>query len=348
MPTEDVTKARELFALDLEEISIVDRPAVPGAKILMMKRQGDPSYAGIAKSAADIETTLGSLSGELKATDLWKSLPTSVRTDLETTLRKAHAVASTVSAIEGVQKYYDDYYGTPLTDAQKDADLLSDINWAGSMLISVKSMFDALDGRLEDNDFAKGLIGTINGSTLTSLKDVAAVMVSAIKGIEAKMAEQPADEQGETTTKADDDEPEEEVADDPTPDSEGGVTLVDILSAVTTLTTAVTSNSDRLTILEPTQTDDGVGDTPAPEVEAAPEPEVETPNEDVLPDGILTIEQVREGTALARAGHMTDEERTAFQTAVQATAEALGLDTTEVDGGDVPPVVEPQVEQPAV
>tara|TARA_Y100000034_G_scaffold80750_1_gene96865 strand:+ start:363 stop:1412 length:1050 start_codon:yes stop_codon:yes gene_type:complete len=321
-------KLRQLFGLNIGEVSLVDAPAVPKAKLVLLKQMvsDDDSEASLLPLVKAATGRLAAIRSALKTAGTWDELDDAVKADFARMDADLQTTSTAMHAIDGVEKFFDEF-----DNVDSDAILLSDVNWASNMLISVKGTFDRLGERV--GEAANEIMGKLNTNTLASIKDAAGLMVAVVEGIESAQPDSSddGDNAGEDTTKKDETVPpeegktDEEVTEVAVTDGDDDPTIKDVLAALTGIGSKVDDALSRLTILETTE-DDGSGDT-EPDSPVADADNDETPNggsdDDGETVGMPTLAQVEEGLALYPT--MEPDEQSAFMEMAHAVLQHEGI-----------------------
>lgn len=302
-------RVKELLGLTVDEVSFVDQPAVPRARIMMMKKlvepEGDASLVPIVRGTI---SRLNAMRSELESAGIAKRLPDTVTDDIEIIGHNLSLIGTVMAGLDGrLEKCYDDFF-----EIDKDEMLLRDINFATSMMISLKGVFqdvaDTLDGPSE-------ALAAVSDQNLEALKGVADLLTEVVTGMQG------ASQVGKSVEKSEEDDPvpDEEKTDAKTDTPTGNEA---ILAAIAEMSAKFDAVSERLTILESTDDEETSDDTP------------DESDSDEDGDGeaaiLLTDEEIDE--ALALFPTMTVEEQEAFQSLLEAQQSDFPY-----DGDDEPP-----------
>lgn len=323
------SKMRQLFGVNVGEVSFVDAPAVPKAKLVLLKQlvSSDSKDASLLPLVKAAEMRIAAVRGALKDSGAWDEMDDAAKGDFAKMEADIQTTSTAMHALDGVEKFYDEY-----DNVDSDAVLLSDVNWASNMLISVKGTFDRLGERVGED--AQELMGSLKTQTLASIKDAAGLMVAVVEGIMAN-----ADDAGEGTTKkdetvADDTPPTEEVTDTTTDETPVAATMQDILDAVTGISAKVDDAVARLTILEATGEEvPASADADETVADATPETVVADVSDDDVTVGLPTEAEIE--AAVLLYPDMEPDERKAVEEMLTAVAEHMGITPEEVATGAV-------------
>ena len=298
----------QLFNLNVKEVSLVDTPAVPGAKFV------------VVKSAAELEeavSVLDRLDAAVK-----KEAP-----DAQEVAQAARAVRQACAAITGqVEKL--------LTESEKDW-FISDVHWAIGLLMSVKSVFKWLDDRLEEEDEDSEAVKQIAADTRSLIRQSASVLSDLVEEVE-ESDDVDIDKASDTPDTEDEDmaEPTETTEEtDESADTAVADRLDTIVAALGDLKDQVGAQSDRLTIIESRTSE---GEEPDEEADGESADEELTEFEAFDPEDLAYLQE-----------HLDDlepEQRAEIEDALNAqealTEMVLGEEEAQVPAGEDEPATE--------
>lgn len=284
----------EISNLDVREISFVDRPAVPKAKLLAIKSQ---SKMGLIEGfIKPVEEQLRSVVAGMKRRNEWDSVPDASKAEILSALNGA---TEAIEASKGLDAMFKGAYDPE--DRNTDW-LLSDMNYACGMIMNTKSSWMYIAEQLK-TDEGKALYGEMKTHLLEALK------------VGAKMFAEVIDQLGDESAEMEDEDMSIKGQKAETPPAEKP-TVEQLLAAVMAkMEEMAASFTAKIEALE-TKLSESVAAQSTPEEEA---PAVEEQIEGEIPEDVLSEEEIAAAQALLESDELTDEERASIEAGLEAT-----------------------------
>jgi hypothetical protein len=213
---------------------------------MLMKKltapDGEASLVPIVKATA---TRMSAVRAELESAGVWKGLSDTVTDDIQLVARNLMLIGRVMAGLdENVTKFHDEF------EIDKDEMLLRDVNFATSMLISLKGVFEEVAATMGEPSAA---LASVADTTLETLRGVADLLTEVVTGM------QEASTVGKSVTKAEEDDPVTEEKDETTPPE--GATNEALLAAIQEMSgkfDAVTEQVEPEVLLSPEQIAEGL------------------------------------------------------------------------------------------
>lgn len=286
--SKSLKRAEEIYELQnprVKEISLVDNPAVPKAKILLIKDASAGSGGVFSSPVLLIDEKLSEFLCVLKDSGDGEKLSESTRKSL------IGAAASVGSAIDAAKRF-DTILKEDYEYSEKDDTwLMSDLNYIAGMLLNCRGILDYAREKVKSENGGE-LVTACQGHILEALDSTAKLLTSVVSDVKSKM---PMMEEDGMAVMTKDDPPKDAMAQ-----------MMEMLGAISEklsgfdsrLTTIETMASK----IEPAGSQETLVDEPASAEEAE----------------LLTIEEIEEVMTLLNEGTLTNEQRESFLAALEA------------------------------